>query len=225
MHYTVAKYPALPAPEAGPAEKAWANAAVAKIDHFHDKSSEHRPAVRFRALHDGTALGVLFEVADRYVRCVHTNLHDPVCRDSCVEFFVEPIPGKGYFNFEFNCGGTMLVYFIEDPTRPDRHADMKKRTALAESQASQVTIATSLPQTVEPEITEPIDWWLAARIPVELLEEYLGPLGSLGGQSWRGNFYKCGDQTSHPHWASWSPVTGNLNFHKPECFGELHLDA
>ena len=24
--------------------------------------------------------------------------------------------------------------------------------------------------------------------------------------AWRANFYKCGDDTSHPHWAAWSPL-------------------
>jgi hypothetical protein len=46
------------------------------------------------------------------------------------------------------------------------------------------------------------------------------PLGPMSSQSWRDNFYKCGDQTSHPHWASWSPVD-DLNFHLPRCFGTI----
>ncbi|MCD6337129.1 MAG: hypothetical protein J7M01_02720, partial [Candidatus Marinimicrobia bacterium] len=35
-----------------------------------------------------------------------------------------------------------------------------------------------------------------------------------------GNLYKCGDKTSHPHWASWSPID-KLNFHQPKHFGEF----
>jgi hypothetical protein len=56
-----------------------------------------------------------------------------------------------------------------------------------------------------------------------VLERYVGPLAPLAGQVWRGNFYKCGDRTSHPHWAAWSPVD-ELNFHLPRCFGALRLD-
>ena len=33
-------------------------------------------------------------------------------------------------------------------------------------------------------------------------------------------FFKCGDKTSHPHWASWNPVD-ELNFHLPRCFSEI----
>ena len=43
------------------------------------------------------------------------------------------------------------------------------------------------------------------------------------GQVWRANLYKCGDQTSHPHWASWAPIGEALNFHQPGFFGGLDL--
>jgi hypothetical protein len=48
-------------------------------------------------------------------------------------------------------------------------------------------------------------------------------LGKIGGQSWRGNFFKCAEEISHPHWASWSPVD-ELNFHLPRCFGTIHFE-
>ncbi len=43
-----------------------------------------------------------------------------MCRDSCVELFLEPKPGRGYFNFEFNCAGTLMACHVEDPTRAGR---------------------------------------------------------------------------------------------------------
>jgi hypothetical protein len=223
MHYTVALRTPPPALDNDWDDPAWGGVEPLSVDHFRPEGSDHQPTTRVRLAHSETALHLIFRVEDRYVRCVHTGLHAPVCRDSCVEFFVEPRPGKGYFNFEFNCGGAMLLYFVEDPTRPDRHSDMRKRTAVTPEQAATVLRHASLPETVEQEITEPTTWTLSATISLKLLEDYLGPLGDLAGQTWRGNFYKCGDDTSYPHWASWSPVTGNLNFHKPECFGELRF--
>ena len=56
-----------------------------------------------------------------------------------------------------------------------------------------------------------------------MLARYSGPLGTLAGRAWRANFYKCGDQTSHPHWAAWSPVD-ELNFHLPRCFGTIAFE-
>src|ERR1035438_4954679 len=59
-------------------------------------------------------------------------------------------------------------------------------------------------------------------IPLALFAHYLGPLGTLQGQVWRGNFFKCAEENSHPHWASWLPVD-EFNFHRPNCFGSLRL--
>ena len=81
----------------------------------------------------------------------------------------------------------------------------------------------SLPALVEPELRDPVEWQLAFYIPLAVLERYLGALGPLGGQSWRANLYKCGDKTSHPHWASWAPLAAR-NFHLPECFGALDFE-
>lgn len=225
MHYTIKRLDPPPSLDADWLDPAWAEAEPLSVDRFRPEGSDHQPTTRVRLAYSEAALHLIFRVEDRYVRCVHTGLHAPVCRDSCVEFFVEPRPGKGYFNFEFNCGGAMLLYYIEDPARADRHADMRKRTAVRPEQGQTVRRRSSLPETVEPEIADPTTWTLSAAIPLKLLEDYLGPIGPPAGQTWRGNFYKCGDNTSHPHWASWSPVTGNLNFHKPTCFGELHFAA
>jgi hypothetical protein len=85
-----------------------------------------------------------------------------------------------------------------------------------------VLLRSSLPAVVDPEIDAPVDWELAFFVPTEVLEDYVGPIGPLAGQEWRANFYKCGDETSHPHWAAWSPVD-ELNFHLPRCFGTLRF--
>ena len=77
-----------------------------------------------------------------------------------------------------------------------------------------------MPPVVEPEIQVPTIWVIEYAIPLDLFSRYAGPLGDLAGQAWRANFYKCGDRTSHPHWAAWSPVD-RLDFHMPECFGVL----
>jgi hypothetical protein len=77
---------------------------------------------------------------------------------------------------------------------------------------------------VEPEIQEPTTWFIEFRIPISLLEKYVGPIGDPRGQRWTANFYKCGDKTSHPHWISWAPVD-QLNFHLPRCFGPIVFEA
>lgn len=197
----------------------WRDVPALAINQFHPRSSDHRPRTLARIAYDPQSLCVRFDVEDRYVRSVATGYQQPVCRDSCVEFFVQPKPDRGYFNLETNCGGTLLLYYIEDPTRTP--TGFAKFTPVPLELASQITILHSLPCHVDPEITTPTSWSLAYRLPLSILEHYVGRLGPLPGQSWRGNLYKCGDHTSHPHWASWSPVGDQLNFHQPARFGDL----
>ncbi len=200
---------------------AWLAAETLEVSHFRPESSAHRPETSLRLLHDRLGIHGLFHVRDRYVRCVRTTYGGEVWKDSCVEFFIEPRPGRGYFNFEFNCGGTFLCNHIVDPVRtPD---GFKQATRLPETVAQPVRVAASLPRLVDPELTEPVDWALQFHIPFPVLENYLGALGEVSGQTWRGNCFKCAEDISHPHWASWSPVD-EFNFHLPRCFGEIRFE-
>lgn len=194
-------------------------AEVGRIDQARPESTAHRPETTFRVLHDGASLYLRFDVSDCYVRSVQTAYQSPVCTDSCVEFFVQPKAGLGYFNFEVNAGGTLLLFYVEDPTRTPQ--GLKRFTPVAEAWGARVTVQSSLPRTVNPEITEPLAWHVSYRVPLSLFEHYVGDIGKAGAV-WRANFYKCGDQTSHPHWLAWSPVP-TLNFHLPASFGELLL--
>jgi hypothetical protein len=200
---------------------AWQQADTLGIAHFRPESSDHRPRTYARLLYAKEGLFGIFRVEDRYVRCVRTHYLDAVYKDSCVEFFVRPKADRGYFNFEFNCGGSLLCYYIVDPTRASK--GFRDFTPFPEVDGNQVAIYHSMPQMVEPEIAVPTEWLLEFFIPFALLEKYVGVIGHVHNQEWRANFYKCADDTSHPHWASWSPVD-ELNFHLPDCFGAIRFD-
>lgn len=222
MEYTVKKTNAAPELSEGYDSPAWNRANELGIALFHPKSSEHRPRVRARLLHDDTAIYVQFNVSDRYVRCTRTDYQSMVCNDSCVEFFVQPKPDKGYFNFEVNAVGTLLLSYVEDPARtPDGFA---KFTRSPWSVGKCVQIYHSLEGIIYPEWSHDVNWTVAYAIPRELFEVYVGPVGTLAGQTWRANFYKCGDETSHPHWAYWAPIGETLNFHQPEFFAPIHFE-
>lgn len=196
----------------------WRQVPALTIAAFRPESSGHRPLTEVKLLAGPLSLHGFFRVRDRYVRCVHDRFQQPVYQDSCVEFFVQPKADAGYFNFEFNCGGTLLASYIVDPTRVEH--GFRDFSRLTWEQGSQVGIYHSLPAPVEPEISRDITWFIEFRLPFSLLEQYVGSLGEIRGQVWRANFYKCGDATSHPHWAAWSPVDA-LNFHLPHCFGRI----
>lgn len=219
--YTVNCPPAAPSLH-GDNEESWQAAEVLEVGTFHERSSYHRPTTQVRLLHTQRDLYLWFQVSDQYVRSIHTSYQDGVCRDSCVEFFVQPKADKGYFNFEINAGGTLLLYYICNPERQPGKG-FREWTKVAWEHARTLDIHHSLPKVVEPELKEPTEWWIKYRIPVALFEAYVGELGELSGQQWRANFYKCADDTSHPHWASWQPVGDPLDFHKPQCFGPLRF--
>lgn len=201
---------------------AWARAETLELSHFRPEGSAHRPRTRARLLHTGDGIAGIFRVEDRYVRSLHRRLGDPVYEDSCVEIFLQPRPERGYLNFEWNAGGTLLASHVTDPRRVG--GALAASTRLAADDAFRVAVRSSLPSRVEPERADAVDWQLAFFIPLAVLERYVGALGPLGGQAWRGNLYKCGDNTSHPHWASWAPLDAR-NFHLPHCFGTLEFEA
>jgi hypothetical protein len=200
---------------------AWGHAPVAAIESFHARSSDHRPRAEAKLLYDEQSIFALFRVGDAYVRCVHTDYESDTYKDSCVELFVQPSADSGYFALEINCGGAFSLRYIEDPTRTTTR--FAKWTPISAANAASIRVAHSMPAIVEPEREEPTSWWVELAWPRAVLETHCGPLGRLAGQQWRGNVFKCGDETSHPHWASWAPIGEQLNFHQPSYFGALEF--
>ncbi|MBI5015579.1 MAG: carbohydrate-binding family 9-like protein [Deltaproteobacteria bacterium] len=220
MVYTIQRTPHAPALEAPWDAPVWADAKPLRLAHFRPEGSDHRPAVEARLLWgDGSLFGV-FRVNDRFVRSVQVRYGDPVCRDSCVELFVEPAGGQGYVNFEWNAGGTLLASHVTDPTRTP--TGLAAATPLPVEQSARVRARSSLPRVVDPEVRAPLTWTLAFEIPFPVLQAVTGAPSPAPGDLWRANLYKCADETSHPHWASWAPVD-DRNFHLPRCFGALRF--
>ena len=199
----------------------WGCANVIDIALFREESSDHHPKTQCKLLYNEQGIYGLFQVEDQYVRSVSTKFQDGVCKDSCVEFFVEPAGGKGYLNFEFNCGGNMLVFQVIDATRSeDGFADYY---ILTEDDVDGMEQFSTMPSVVDPEITERQSG-VAASYPLISIRKTTGLQSTeLSGQTWRANLYKCADATSHPHWASWNPIT-ETNFHLPQCFAEISFE-
>ena len=199
----------------------WHNVPALEVSCFRQEGSAHRPLTKCKLLCDSERLYGIFRVDDQYVRCVNTGFQADVYKDSCVEIFLQPKSTGGYFNFEFNCGGAMLASYVTDPARVNGR--VKQCTPLSPADDRQILRYHNLPGLVEPEITTKQIWFLEFSIPFTVMEKYTGQLRDISGQTWRGNFYKCGNETSHPHWGAWSPVT-ELNFHLPESFGTIQLN-
>ncbi len=163
--------------------------------------------------HDGKDIYVDFFVRCNYLRAVNTTNMSPVHEDSCVEFFVAPEGRSPYINFECNCIGT-----ISAARRTDRH----NATPLTDEELDSVRRYASCGNRPFETLEGLFSWNLCEAIPMKLLDiEWKGePIELMG------NFYKCADKTSAPHFLSWAPIdTPQPDFHRPEFFSKIILDA
>jgi hypothetical protein len=181
---------------------------------------DYNPKTLCKMFYNEKGMHGLFQVQDKFIRCVHTKYQDMVCRDSCVEFFVQPPGDHGYFNFEFNCGGNILLYHVR---KTDKDCRIIEQDIIPENELSLIKTFPSLPAIVEPEITEETIWTLGFFIPWKFfIARNIIKDNKVKNQVWRANFYKCGGQTSRPHAYSWNELN-NQSFHNPACFGKINF--
>ncbi len=199
---------------------AWNAIEAVKLEYYMGKAPDYIPAVQAKVRWDDNNIYVIFRVEDKCVKAVKRPLQGSVCRDSCVEFFFIPKEetDKGYFNLETNCIGNMLMsHQIERG---------KNVVSIKTSDLEKIELATSLPKSlpIENEITEPTVWTLEYALPWRILSDYMDIVKPAPGVKWRANFYNCADDTSNPHWLTWSKVPlEKPDFHVPQYFGYLEL--
>lgn len=172
----------------------------------------YAPLTAFTIAHSDTHIFIDFFVRCNYLRAVNYENNSHVHQDSCVEFFVSPKGEKPYYNFEFNCIGT-----IHAACREDRNNGMM----LSDEQLAQVKRLPSCGTKPFQELEGMFSWNLAVAIPLSLIGiKYDGnPIDM------RANFYKCADSTAAPHFLSWAPIdTPQPDFHRPEFFGDITLE-
>ena len=130
--------------------------------------------------------------------------------DSCCEFFVSP-GGKDYYNIEVTCIGSILV-----GKGPDRH----NRTLLDKAEVARIKRWSSLERKPYDISGGEHSWNLTLLIPFDVIGIDPDNLP----EEIKGNFYKCGDKTAHPHFVSWNPIQSEKpDFHRPEFFSSLIL--
>ena len=154
------------------------------------------------------ALVVDFRVSGLDLRV--QNLEDGGCswEDSCCEIFLQAPGCPEYFNFETNAAGKMTA--AHGTGRGDR-------VSLTPEEFSRIIRMASV-EGAQDFAGGVWSWRVILMIPFELIGLDPDALPA----SIRGNIYKCGDKTAHPHFLSWNPVgTPAPDFHRPEFFGEF----
>lgn len=173
----------------------------------------YSPLSTFTIAHSGTQLYIDFFTRCNYLRAENYVNQSAVSQDSCVEFFVDPLGNGHYWNFEFNCIGTVNA---SHRTRRDQP------TRLTDEELAQIRRRSSCGTRPFCEMEGIFAWNLLVAIPLSLIGvEFNGTPVTM-----RANFYKCASATSAPHYLSWNPIESEKpNFHSPAHFGSITLCA
>lgn len=200
-------------------KKIWKNTNTIQLENFMGEKPAHFPKTEVKLRYDENNIYVIFKVADKYIKAVAKETNGRVWEDSCVEFFFSPGPDtdRGYFNFEANCKGFFLFQYHLN------NGEINEFVSTGD--CDKINIAHSLKRNAEQEIIEPLEWIIEYTIPFAMLAKYMKVEKPAKGVSWRANFYKCADKTSHPHWLTWAKVDHpKPKFHLPEFFGRLDFE-
>lgn len=169
----------------------------------------YHPDAAFAVARSKTHIAVLYHVRCLDLRAMALEDNGPVWQDSCCEFFISDPDDGTYYNFEMNCIGTLLgakrksreecTHFpVEELAKVIRHSTLARK---------------------QRDLSDKIFGWSVAMVI---------PLGMIGidpdnlPASVRANFYKCADNSAHPHFLAWNRIEApKPDFHRPDCFGEL----
>ncbi|MCD6396466.1 MAG: hypothetical protein J7L71_02915 [Spirochaetaceae bacterium] len=184
-----------------------------KISEVNWPDYSYKPGVILYCAYTRKEILLKYCVSEKYILARHSTVNSPVYEDSCVEFFISAAKGS-YYNFEFNCIGTVNVGYGKQ---------RKGRTLLKDSVLSTVRTYPSLGNSRFELKKADKPWELMIAIPFSIFKEneFLDPVEN----RFRANFYKCGDKLPVPHFLSWNPIlTKEPDFHRSEFFGTVSFN-
>lgn len=171
------------------------------------------PSVFVQMAYNDSELFLQYRVKEQAVKAEVTENNGRVWTDSCVEFFFSPESNDEYYNLEMNCIGTALLGFRKKG-QPATHA--------TDELIDSIRRVSTLGEEPFAERKTETNWQITMAIPWEVFFKHA--LKPVQGKKMRGNFYKCGDELSVPHFVSWTKIkTENPSFHNPEFFGGLEF--
>lgn len=183
------------------------------IDTINWKDFSYRPNVNFRIGHENNAILLKYYVTEKNILAQETRTNGDIYKDSCVEFFIS-MDNKNYYNFEFNCIGTIHIGY---------GSGRKNRVPVQPEIAEKIEIVSSLGNQPFAEKNGEYEWEMMIRIPLNCFA--FDKVETLQDKNATANFYKCGDETSEPHFVTWNPIgTENPDYHCPEFFGKIRFE-
>ena len=181
------------------------NAEIQLINTINWTEYPYKPEVKFKIAYCQDQILLKYYVKEENILARETNINGDV------EFFISTKKDAPYYNFEFNCIGVLKLGYGKG--RADR-------VMIDPEILKQIKVTSSLGNQPFEEKTGGHQWEMMISIPKDCLK-YDKNIVVKGLQA-KANFYKCGDDTSQPHFVTWSPVgTENPDYHQSEYFGEL----
>jgi len=183
-----------------------------QIDQFSWGKVSPEPMVRFKIAHSHKAILLQYDVWERETLARYSSHNDPVCKDSCVEFFISFEGERNYYNFEFNCLGTCHAAW---------GIDRYDRQLLNPTVINQIQTHTKIQRVIKNQLSL-INWQLSLQFPLGIF--LFDDIDSLTGKKATANFYKCCDDLVQPHFITWYPVkTKKPDFHLKSHFGRIEF--
>ena len=172
-----------------------------------------KPDVAFTIAHNSKNLLLQYRVKENEILAAVTADNGEVWTDSCVEMFIS-FDNKHYYNAEFTCiGKALLGYRVFGGHAEHAHTEVMQ---------SIVRLPSLGTANREKEIGS-FDWTLTLVIPSSAF--WKSNITTFDGLQVKGNFFKCGDKLTVPHFVSWTTIdTPSPSFHQPQFFGELDFE-
>ena len=174
----------------------------------------YKPEVKFKIAYCQDQILLKYYVNEENIMAKETRFNGDVYKDSCVEFFISTKGNETYYNFEFSCIGIPHVGY--GPERTGRVLTNPEILKL-------IKVRSSLGNQPFEEKTGGHQWEMMIIIPAVCLSHDKELV--FKGLKANANFYKCGDETSKPHYVTWNPIgTKTPDYHQPSYFGELSFE-
>ena len=179
---------------------------IITITDYCNVGNDYKPKVDFKLTYNDRGFHAHFDVFESNPRAVYTKNFDPVCCDSCVEWFIffSPNTCDRYFNFEVNANGVMDTSFRLSRDVFDDVSDEDVKSF-----------------NIKTNIFEDF-WTVDYTIPFEFIKKYIKDYEFKKDVVMRANVFKCGDDTEFEHYGCWGMVDRNEpDFHTPQYFKEM----
>ena len=182
----------------------WSAIPALQIDHQRRENKDNVTA-QAQLCWDEEAIYLRMEAVEPDIRQEETDPLAEICKDSCLEFFLQPTDRVDYFNFEINPNRAIYLGF-----GPDLPNNIRQ---------------------IVPEVQDLLDiqtaftdggWYVTYKVPFAFIRRFFPDFNPTKGTKVRANFYKCGDDTVKMHFLGWNPVEQEEPaFHVPKFFGQL----